>query len=94
MVNGIIDAQEPVVRTVERHKINRCVLCVVFSDINLDLRQKHLGIDLSRYAFLAFIKHLQHTIIGIVINEDDTSFGFADTIVDEGIGIEDLTTCW
>ena len=68
MVNGIVDTQEPIVRTVERYKINRCVLRVVLGDIYLDLRQKHLGIDLGRYAFLAFIKHLQHTIIGIVIN--------------------------
>lgn len=75
---------------VERLDFYRLILRIMFGDIHIDMRQQQFGIDLSHYAFVAFVQHLQHAIIYIVVNQYNLILCLAYAIIDKDVSIKHL----
>ena len=59
-------------------------------NVQLQLCGWFLGVNRRSHFICSFGEHGEHAIIDIVVNEDDACGSFAYTVVDEGVGIEDL----
>ena len=91
VIDCLVDTKEAVVRAVEGNNIYRRILRIVLLNIQLQLCGWFLGINRRSYLVCSFGQYGEDTIVDIVVNEDDACGGFAYTVVDEGVGIEDLT---
>ena len=78
-------------RAVELYDTYRRILRVVLLNIQLQLCGWFFGIDGSRHLICSFGEHGEDTIVDIVVDKDDACGSFSYTVVDEGVGIEDLT---
>ena len=91
VIDSIVDAEEAVVRAIKGDNIYWSVLRMVLLNIQLQLCGWFFGIDGSSHLVCSFGEHGEHAVVYIVVNEDNSCGGFAYTVVDEGVGIEDLS---
>ena len=91
MIDGVVDTQVAVVNTVVLLHIDGLVLSIMLRKVERKLLLDLLCVDGGRNLGLALVKHRQHGIIYIVIEEDDALFGRADEVGNKGVGIENLT---
>ena len=75
MVDGGVDAEEPVVDFVEGLHLNGLVLGVVFRKVEGELLRDALGVDGGQYLRLPLVEYRQHGIIDIVVEKDDALLG-------------------
>ena len=90
VVDGVVDAEETVVRLVEHVDGDRGKLGVMLPDVKRKLLGDGFGVDLRGYVFVAFVKEGKHGIINVVVNQNYTLLGGADKVGGEGVGLEDL----
>ena len=50
-----------------------------------------VGVDGSSHLVCSFGEHSEDAVVDVVVDEDDACGSFAYAVVDEGIGIEDLS---
>gem|GEM_PF-5310470 len=90
MIDPIIDDQESIVSFIEWLNADGSILGIVPVDVQLELRRNLLRVDSRLYRGVTLIKHSKHTLIYIVVNQDNLRLCALDKPDHKPIGIEDL----
>src|SRR5690606_8497696 len=91
MIDGLaIKDQEAVVAGGEFSNGDRRVLCIMLFQVLGQCLADGLGQYRDTDTFAAFGQLQQHTVVDVVIDQDDGFFGGSKQVIDEYIGIEDL----
>jgi len=75
VVDGVVDAEEPVVDFVEGLHLDRLILGVVLREVERELLRDTLGVDGGRHLRLPLVEYRQHGVIDIVVEKDDVLLG-------------------
>ena len=90
MVDGVVDAEETVVDFIVELHLDGLVLGVVLFEVKRKLLLDLLGIDGGRDFRLPLVKHSQHGVVHIVIEDNDALLGRADEVGNKSVGVENL----
>ena len=91
MINGVVDTEEAVVSVLELVNGNSLVLCVMSLQVEGELLSDAAGVNLRTNSIGSLVKHGQHRVIHIIVEQDNATFGTSDEVVDKGVGIENLS---
>ena len=91
MIDLIVYNQEPVMCLVEFKNIDRGVLCIVSSEIQLKLFWYLLCVDSGLDTLVTFVQQSQNWFVYIVINQYQFPMSAFDQVGNKHIGIEYLS---
>ena len=91
VIDIIVEQQKTVVTAGEHMHGNGGILTVVPPDVKLELGAGLPGIDFSGYTFAPLVKQGQHTLVDVVVNEDNPLAGTLHQTADELIGVINLS---
>ena len=91
MIYRVVDAEEAVVGVWEHIDGDGAVLFIVALKVEGELLCDGARVNLCVHSIGAFVEQGQHSVVYVVVEQNDAAFGAAHQVADESVGIEDLS---